>query len=188
MSDVHQDVVLTNLSVDLRPEAGSIPFIPVVHSLQVELANPALAKAVKAVLALARPRLPVEVEFENGEFVPGGAEITVSAGLNRFLKAKATAVIGIAAHRSETVSVEIREIRTLGKLPVEGMVGPLIEKALDKAAQRPGIVRDPGKKQGLLVNPDELLKSSGVPLEFARPEGWTVECTSLRLTARYESD
>lgn len=188
MADVQRDVVLTNLSLDLRPETGSIPFTPIVHSLHVELAHPALIKGVKAVLAMSRSRLPVEVEFEDAVFVPGGAEITVTAGLNRFLKAKATAVVGIAAHRSNTVSVEIREIRTLGKLSVEGIVGPMIEKALDKAAQRPGIERDPNRKQGLLVNPDELLKSQGVPLEFAQPGGWTVACEPRQLTARFESD
>jgi hypothetical protein len=182
-----RDITISHLTMDLRPETGNIPFTPVVHALQVALSNDALIKAVKAVLVMSRSKLPVEVEFEEGEFVPGGAEITVSAGLNRFLKAKATAVLGITASNSQTVSVEIQEIRTLGKIPIEGMVGPLIDKGLDKAAQMPGIGRDPARNQGLLINPDELLKSQGIPLEFAKPGGWTVESASRQLTARYES-
>lgn len=187
MPDSQRDILLTNLSMDLRPETGPIPLIPVVHSLNVELANSALIKAVRAVLLMSRSKLPVEVEFEDGEFVPGGAEITVTAGLNRFLKAKATAVLGITANRSDTVSVEIKEIRTFGKISIEGMVGPMIDKSLDKAAQMPGITRDPGRKQGLLVNPDELLQAQDIPLQFAQPGGWTVDSASRRLTARYES-
>jgi hypothetical protein len=185
--DQNRDITISNATIDLRPETGSIPFTPVVHSLQVELSNDALVKAVKAMLVLSKSKLPVDVEFEDGEFVPGGAEITVSAGLNRFLKAKATAVLGITAKDSDTVSVEIREIRTLGKIPIESMVGPMIDKGLDKATRMPGIGRDPARKQGLLIDPDALLKSQGVPLEFARPGTWTVETASRRLTARYES-
>ena len=143
MSDVQRDVYLTNVGLDLRPERGDIPFTPIVHSLDVVLSNQALKKGVGTVLSLAGSRLPVEVELEDAEFTDSGAEITVTAGLNRFLKAKATAVLGITAKRSETVSVEIREIRTFGKISIEGMVGPMIDKALDKAAQRPGITRDP---------------------------------------------
>jgi hypothetical protein len=185
--DQHRDITISNATIDLRPETGSIPFVPVVHALDVELTNTALTKAVKAVLVMAKSKLPVDVEFEDGEFVPGGAEITVSAGLNRFLKAKATAVLGITASNSDTVSVEIQEIRTFGKIPIEGMVGPMIDKGLDKAAQMPGIGRNPARKQGLLINPNELLKSQGVPLEFASPGGWTVETAARRLVARYES-
>ena len=187
MSGPRQDLVLTDMTMELRPASGNIPFTPVVHSLDVQLANAALINAVKAVLAMSKSRMPVEVEFEDAEFVPGGAEITVTAGLNRFLKAKATAVVGITAHRSDTVSVEIREIRTFGKIPIEGMVGPMIEKGLDKATQMLGIGRDPARKQGLLINPDELLKSQGIPLEFAHPGGWTVESGTRHLSARYES-
>jgi len=187
MADVQRDIVLSNLSLDLRQESGTIPFTPIVHSLDVRLANPALIKAVETVLSLSRSRLPVEVDFEDAEFIPGGAEVTITAGLNRFLKVKAIAVVGISAQRSDSISVEIREIRTLGKLSIEGMVSPMIEKALDKAALRSGITRDPGRKQGLLVNPDQLMASQGVPLEFAQPGGWTVECVSRELTARYET-
>ena len=186
--DQNRDITITNATIDLRPETGSIPFTPVVHSLCVELSNDALVKAVKAVLVMSKSKLPVEVEFEDGQFVPGGAEITVSAGLNRFLKAKATAVLGITANASEMVSVEIKEIRTLGKIPIESMVGPMIDKGLDKAAQMTGIGRNPARKQGLLINPDELLKSQGIPLEFAHPGAWTVETASRQMVAKYETE
>jgi hypothetical protein len=185
--DQNRDITISNATMDLRPETGSIPFTPIVHSLHVELTNNALVKAVKAVLVMSRSKLPVDVEFEDGAFVPGGAEITVSAGLNRFLKAKATAVLGITAQNADTVTVEIREIRTLGKIPIESMVGPMIEKGLDKAAQMPGIGRNPARKQSLLINPNELLKSQGIPLEFAQSGAWTVETASRQLSARYQS-
>ena len=72
--------------------------MPVVHSLDVQLSDPALSKAMVALLAMAKAKLPVEVEFEEAIFAPSGAEVTVTAGLNRFLKAKATAVLGIKRH------------------------------------------------------------------------------------------
>jgi hypothetical protein len=182
-----RDVVVSDLTFDLRPQSGEIPLAPLVYSLDVQIDDEALGKAVTALLILAKSKLPVEVEFENARFTEEGAEITVAAGLNRFLKAKATAVVDIEATDAEAVSVQIREIRTLGKLPIESMVGPVIDKALDKAAARPGIERNPSRHRALLIEPNALLASMGLPLEFASSGRWTVQGAPGRLTARFTS-
>ena len=95
-----------------------------------------------AVLELGKSKMPMEVDLEGARFVPGGAEVTVNAGTGRFLRAKATAVIGITANDDEMVTVEIKEIKALGKLPIESIVGPILDKGLDKATAFPGVERD----------------------------------------------
>jgi hypothetical protein len=107
----------------------------------------------------------------------------VNAGSGRFLRAKATAVIGIEAQDDERVLVEIKEIKALGKLPIESIVGPILDKALDKAAAFPGVEKDVSRSRSLRVDPNLLLKSQGVPLRFANPGGWTVTSGADKLTA-----
>jgi hypothetical protein len=119
--------------------------------------------------------------------VPGGAEVTVNAGTGRFLRAKATAVLGITATDDDKVTVEIKEIKALGKLPIESIVGPILDKGLDKAAAYPGVERDGIRARTLQVDPNVLLKSQGVPLRFAQPGGWTVTSAADILTAVFAS-
>jgi hypothetical protein len=185
VAETPREIVLSNVAMDLRPQPGEIPLAPVVYALQVQLTDSALNKAMGAVVTLAKGKLPVDIELEGAEFTASGAEVTVAAGLNRFLKARATAVLDISAVDAKEIAVDIQEIRALGKLSIEGMVGPMIDKALDKVAERPGIRRDPSLERGLLIDPNALLASQGVPLEFAQPGGWTVGNSIGRLTARY---
>lgn len=181
------DVSVNALELDLIRGSEKATLQPLVRAMSVTATDNALEKTIRAVLEMAKSRTSVEVEFEDSKFVPGGAEVTVTAGLNRFLRAKATAVIGISALRSQQVSVEIQEIRTLGKISIESVAGPMIEKALSKASAMPGIDRDPGRSRGLLIDPAELLRSNGVPISLASPGGWTVESASGELNARFET-
>jgi hypothetical protein len=92
-------------------------------------------------------------------------------------------VIGITAHDDEMVTIEIKEIKALGKLPIESIVGPILDKGLDKATAFPGVERDGTRSRTLRVDPNVLLKSQGVPLRFAQPGGWTVTTAPDILTA-----
>ncbi len=183
MSKTTPELRITDVAMDLEPGTEKVPLAPVVYGLTAHLNDSALTKSVLAVLGMGKSKMPMEVDLEGAKFVPGGAEITVNAGSGRFLRAKATAVVGISANNDETVNVEIKEIKALGKLPIESIAGPILDKALDRAAAFPGVVKDPSKSRSLRVEPNVLLKSQGVPLRFAQPGGWTVSSGADFLTA-----
>lgn len=188
MSKSNPEMVVTNIAMDLEPGTDKVPLGPVVYSLTANLNDSALTKSVQAVLGMGKGKMPMEVDLEGARFVPGGAEVTVNAGSGRFLRAKATAVIGITANNAEKVSVEIREIKALGKLPIESIAGPVLDKALDKATAYPGVERDATKARGLIVDPNLLLKSQGVPARFHQPGSWTVTTGPDILTAVFASE
>ena len=183
MSKTTPDMRISDIAMDLEPGTEKVPLAPLVYTLTANLNDSALTKSVLGVLGLGKSKLPMEVDLEGAQFVPGGAEVTVNAGSGRFLRAKATAVIGITASNDEKVSVEIKEIKALGKLPIESIVGPILDKALDKATAYPGVEKDVSRARSLRVDPNALLKSQGVPLRFAQPGGWTVNSEADLLTA-----
>jgi hypothetical protein len=183
MSKTTPELRIDAVAMDLEPGTEKVPLAPLVYSLTANLNDSALTKSVLAVLGLGKSKMPMEVDLEGARFVPGGAEVTVNAGSGRFLRAKATAVIGITASNDETVLIEIREIKALGKLPIESIVGPILDKALDKAAAYPGVEKDVSRARSLRVDPNLLLKSQGVPLRFAQPGGWIVSTSPDALTA-----
>lgn len=187
MSQTNADLRVSNVSMDLEKGTEKVPLAPIVYSLTADLNDVALTKSVMAVLELGKSKMPMEVELEGARFVPGGAEVTVNAGSGRFLRAKATAVLGITASDDEMVTVEIKEIKALGKLPIESIVGPILDKGLDKATAYPGVEKDGTRARTLRVDPNVLLKSQGVPLRFAQPGGWTVETGPDALTATFAS-
>jgi hypothetical protein len=180
------DLSVNNLNINFVPRpGGDPPAVPVVYSVDAKITNDGLTKAVKLVLEMAADKAPVEVEFQDAHFVDGGAEITVSAGVNRFLKASATAEVGISARGENRIAVDINNIQALGKLPVEGIIAPILEKALAKAAAMPGIERDPSNQRGLLINPNVLLQAKGIPLEFKEPGAWSIVYGPTSMTAKY---
>lgn len=187
MSKTTPDMRITDVAMDLEPGTEKVPLAPLVYTLTANLNDSALTKSVVAVLGLGKSKMPMEVDLEGARFVPGGAEVTVNAGSGRFLRAKATAVIGITANDDEKVLVEIREIKALGKLPIESIVGPILDKALDKATAYPGVEKDTARSRSLRVDPNVLLKSQGVPLRFAQPGGWTVSSSPDLLTAAFSA-
>jgi hypothetical protein len=170
----HQtDIQVLDIGVDLGPGNDKVPVSSQVQTFRARITDAALAKAVQAVLTMARPKMPFEVEFESAVFVPGGAEITVQAGAGRFLRAKGTAVLGFSGDGADKIAVEVKEVRALGKLPIEGIVAPFIDKGLDRATTYPGIQRDSSRHRGLLIEPNVLLASQGVPLDFKSAGTWT---------------
>lgn len=168
------DITITDLGLDLESGSGDIPISPVVATMNARISDAALTTGVKAILLKVGDRAPGDVDFEEARFVPGGAEITVEAGMGRLLKAKVTAVVAITASGSEAISVKIDEIRALGKLPVEGFVSPIIEKGLEKATATAGVESDPNEERAILIYPNVLLKSQGIDLTFKEPGAWSV--------------
>lgn len=187
MSKAISDLRITDVSMDLEKGTEKVPLAPVVYTLTANLNDVALTKSVLAVLELGKSKMPMEVDLEGAKFVPGGAEVTVNAGTGRFLRAKATAVVGITASDDDKVTVAIKEIKALGKLPIESIVGPILDKALDKATAYPGVEKDPARSRTLRVDPNLLLKSQGVPLRFAQPGGWTVTTAPDQLSASFDA-
>src|SRR5687768_11417660 len=113
MSKTTADLRITDVTMDLEKGTEKVPLAPIVYTLTANLNDVALLKSVQAVLELGKSKLPMEVDLEGAKFVPGGAEVTVNAGTGRFLRAKATAVIGITASDDDKVTVEIKEIKAL---------------------------------------------------------------------------
>jgi hypothetical protein len=187
MSKTTPELRITDITMDLEEGTEKVPLAPIVYTLTANLNDAALTKSVLAVLELGKNKMPMEVDLEGAKFVPGGAEVTVNAGSGRFLRAKATAVLGITAHDDDKVTVEIKEIKALGKLPIESIVGPILDKGLDKATAYPGVEKDPSRSRTLRVDPNVLLKSQGVPLRFAQPGGWTVTTVSDALSAVFNA-
>ena len=188
MSKSNPEMRITDITMDLEAGTEKVPLAPVVYTLSANLNDSALTKSVLGVLGLGKDKLPMDVDLEGAKFVPGGAEVTVNAGSGRFLRAKATAVIGITANNDERVAVEIKEIKALGKLPSASIVGPILDKALDKATAYPGVERDSLKPRSLRIDPNVLLKSQGVPLRFVQPGGWTVTTGPDILTAVFSAE
>jgi len=187
MSKTTADLRITDVTMDLEKGTEKVPLAPIVYTLTADLNDVVLSKSVAAVLELGKSKMPMEVELEGAKFVPGGAEVTVNAGTGRFLRAKATAVIGITPTDDDKVTVEVKEIKALGKLPIESIVGPILDKGLDKATAFPGVERDASRGRTLRVDPNVLLKSQGVPLRFAQPGAWTVTTKADLLTAVFEA-
>lgn len=179
------DIQILEMGLDLGPGNDEIPVSSSVRSLRARVTDAALAKAVQAVLVMGKAKMPVEVEFESAQFVPGGAEITVQAGAGRFLRAKGTAVLGITGNGTDRIAVEVKEVRALGKLPIEGIVAPFLDKGLARATTYPGVERDTSRERGLLIDPNALLASQGVPLSFAQPGDWSTSYGSGWMEAAF---
>ncbi len=166
------EIQVDELQLFLEPIPGKTPFRTVVQRIKLRLTNDVLRKMVEVALVKGRDRAPVDLELRSTRFVGEGAEIVVQVSKGRFLKTDVRAVVGLIALGAPQVRVEIKEVKALGMLPIDAFVDPVLERALGMAAARPGVERAPGGGRALLVRPDELLGSFGVPLEFATPGEW----------------
>lgn len=181
------EVQIDDLRLALEPISGRTPFRAVVQGIRVRLNNEVLEKAVEVALDKGRSRAPVDVELRSTRFVGEGAEIVVQVSKGRFFKTDVRAMLGLVAVAAEQVRVEIKEVKALGKLPIDAFVDPVLEKALGMAAARPGITRAPGGGRALLIQPEELLGSLGVPLQFATPGEWDARTGEGVLELRYRA-
>src|SRR5262245_59935277 len=166
------EIQADDVQLYLEPIAGKPPFRAVVQNIRLRLTKDALTKAVAVALEMGRDRAPVDVELRSTRFVDEGAEIVVQVSKGRFFKTDVRTLIGLIAQGAPQVRVEIKEVKALGKLPIDAFVDPVLEKALGKATTFAGIERAPGGGRALLIRPDELLGSLGVPLQFATPGEW----------------
>jgi hypothetical protein len=187
MPETTAEITVRNLCIDLERGTEKVPLAPIVRGLEAEITDAALSKAIRAILSIAAERLPVEMTFESAVFMPTGADVTVTAGPNRYLRAKAKADIGIAAETSDQIVVSIRDIRAMGRLPIESFTAPLIDKALAKASRFAGVTRVPGETNALAIEPNVLLAAYGVPARFDPAGQWTVRTDAGALTARFDS-
>ncbi|MEA2515987.1 MAG: hypothetical protein QOJ59_5476 [Thermomicrobiales bacterium] len=181
------EIQVDELQLFLEPIAGKVPFRSVVQSARLRLTNDVLRKMVEVALVKGRDRAPVDVELRSTRFTLEGAEVIVQVSKGRFLKTDVRAVVGLIASGVPQVRVEIKEVKALGMLPIDGFVDPVLEKALGMAAVRPGVERAPGGGRALLVRPDELLASFGVPLQFATPGEWDARTVEGELELRFRT-
>ena len=173
-SSLPSDVQIDDLQMMLEPIPGNPPFRSTVRSLRLQVTDSTLAKVVEVALAKGRDRAPVDVDLRSTRFVPEGAEVVVQVSKGRFLKTDVRTLVGLAAAGDGQVRIDIKEVKALGKLPIDSFVDPILDKALGMASGRPGIERVPGGRS-LLVRPDEVLAGLGVPLTFASPGTWDVD-------------
>jgi hypothetical protein len=184
----HEPEILVNdLHLRLEPATGKVPFHTVVHSIRLRLTNDVLAKMVEAALMLGKERAPVDLELRSTRFTSDGAEVIVQVSKGRFFKTDVRMVIAFSAEDAEHLRVEIKEVKALGKLPIDAFIDPVLEKALAMASARPGIDRSSEAGRVLLVRPDELLASVGVPLQFETPGAWQARTSEGALDARFRS-
>jgi hypothetical protein len=179
------EIQADDVQLYLEPVAGETPFRTVVQSIRLRLTNDVLAKAVAVALEKGRDRAPVDLALRSTRFVGEGAEIVVEVSKGRFFKTDVRALIGLIAQRAPQVRVEIKEVKALGKLPIDAFVDPVLEKALGKATAFAGIERAPEGGRALLIRPDELLGSLGVPFQFATPGEWDAKTDEGVLELRF---
>jgi len=171
---VQAEIQIDDLRLSLEPIPGNPPFRSVVHGLRLQVTDEVLAKVVEVALVKGRDRAPVDVELRSTRFVAEGAEVVVHVSKGRFLKTDVRTLVGLATADNGRVRVDIKEVKALGKLPIDSFVDPILDKALGMATRRPGIERVPGVRS-LLIRPDEVLAGLGVPLTFAADGTWDVE-------------
>jgi hypothetical protein len=181
------EIHVTDLRLALERSSGKVPFQTVVDQIRLRLTNDVLTKMVEAALVMGRERAPVDLELRSTRFTVEGAEVIVQVSKGRFLRTDVRALVGLTAADAEHVRVEIREVKALGKLPIDAFVDPVLEKALTLASARPGIDRAPGDGRVLLVRPDQVLASLGVPLQFAESGQWHTRTEEGALEVRFRS-
>lgn len=184
------EIQVDELRLALEPlagMAGKTPFRTVVQGIRLRLNDEVLRKAVEVGLVKGRDRAPVDLELRSTRFTGEGAEIVVQVSKGRFFKTDVRAVLGLGTVAAEQVRAEIKEVKALGKLPIDAFVDPVLEKALGMAASRPGIVRAPGGGRALLIRPEELLASFGLPLQFATPGEWDARTAEGMLELRFRA-
>jgi hypothetical protein len=142
---------------------------------------------LEAALVTGRDRAPVDLELRSARFTIDGAEAIVQVSKGRFLKTDVRVLIGFSAADAEHVRVDVKEVKGLGKIPIDGFVDPVLEKALTMASARPGIEREADASRVLLVRPDELLASLGVPLTFSTPGDWHAQTSEGKFEARFRT-
>ena len=181
------DVSLSDLTFDLSPSRrGDVPLDLLVRSASARVSDAALAKAVSAALDKAQDKLPVEAELVSATFTAEGAEIAVKVGKGRVLSATITVHLAARGDGRGGVIVEISELRGLG-LGLEAILGSFIDKVLDSAV-RTGVRHD--RKQGhqLLISPNELLASQGIPVAFDPKGKWDITASEGHVEARFAVD
>lgn len=177
------------LSLESTPgTTGKAPFQPVVQGIRIKLSDDTLSKLLEWAVALGRDRAPVDIAFRSARFIADGAEIVVEVSKGRFFKTDVRALVGMVADDAKELRVDIKEIKALGKLPIDAFVEPVVDKALAKASTRPGISRAPGSNRALLIDPAVALAALGLSLRF-QPEGlWQARTTDGALSAHFRGN
>jgi hypothetical protein len=179
------DIEIHDLHVVLEPARGKVPFAPAVSNLSVQISNGALGKAIAYALEMGKDRAPVDVELRSTRFTPEGAEIIIQVSKGRFFKTDVRALVALTAVNANVVRADIKEVKSLGKLPIDGFMEPVLDKALGKATSLPGVTRSSEGKRLLLIDPQELLAKLGLPARLVQPGAWNVGTTDGQLEARF---
>lgn len=170
------EIVVTDVRLGLvAGERTSFPLEPVVYGARVRLGDDALEKVVRAVLTKMRDRVPADIHVQAARFIEGGCEITAVVSRGRFMKADLRAVIGVAAQDAERVTIEVRDVKALGMLPLDAFVAPVLERAFAMASARPGITRVATNARALEIDPAQVLQALGMPVRLAAGGRWTMK-------------
>jgi len=166
------DVALSNLHVQLAPGSGALPFTPSIDRFSAGLSAAAFAKIVETGIGMVQSRLPVDVQFVGSRLTDLGAEVTARVKRS-VLKAEIRATLELSTPGPDRIRVRFGEIAGPAWVPA----GMVIEKAIEKAAARPGVTRAADDPRAVDVDPLVILKTLNLPVALAQPGAWTVTPT-----------
>jgi hypothetical protein len=164
------DVRLNDVVATLEPGGnGKFPFQPLVQGLRVMLSVAMLEKLARQGVALASTKAPVEITLTGVRIVNDTIEIATHAGKG-FLGADLSARLGLTVLDGKEIRVALVGLDAPKFIPV----APMLNKALAKAAEVPGVRLDPSSDRAVLVDPAAILAQNGLPARLA-PGSWTTD-------------
>ncbi len=157
------DVRLNDVEVVLEPGgSGRIPFQPLVQGLRIMLSVAALEKLAQQGVAFASTKAPVEITLTGVRIVDDTIEIDTHAGKG-FLGADLSARLGLSVLDGQEIRVALVGLDAPKFIPV----APMLNKAMAKAAEVPGVRLDPASDRAVLVDPAAILAQNGLPARLA---------------------
>ncbi|MFL5761179.1 MAG: hypothetical protein ACJ789_15780 [Thermomicrobiales bacterium] len=167
------DVHLSDVEVILEPGGGGkIPFQPLVQGLRAVLSVAAIEKLARQGVALASTKAPVDITLTGVRIVGDAIEIATHAGKG-FLGADLTARLGLSVLDGKEIRVALVGLDAPKFIPV----APMLNKALVKAAEVPGVRLDPDSDRAVLIDPAAILAQNGLPARLG-PGVWSTAVQS----------
>ncbi len=154
------DVLIQELAFDTVPTGSTLALK--VRRLTATLGGPWLETMCRLGLAAAAGKSPVGLSYVASRFLPDGAELTFKAG-EGFMSLSPTLRLEVAGEGPGKVRVKVAEIRSA--MPVEKIVGPFLDKLIERLCARPGIQAHPTEPRAVLVSMNAILEGRGVTFD-----------------------
>lgn len=177
------DIALSDLSIQLAPISGPVPFIPTIDGFSAGLSAEAFAKVVQTGMALLQSRLPVEAQYVGSQLTETGAEVTARVKKS-VLKAEIRARLEVSTPTPQSIRIRFGEIAGPAWVPV----GMVIEKAIEKASAQPGVRRAADDPRAVDLDPRAILSAMNVPVALAETGAWTITPSPEAVHVSFSAD